>query len=121
MAELDRLRHPVESSLKYIPQVGQILNITLPGEVTRGLVEERVDDDHFVVTLQQPTTNYQSHRYQKDNLVPVQRKKSIFGGPDNWEAVDERLLAAAREARDEAAQKAALEEKTKGKRRERKA
>lgn len=74
---------PTGHSTKLIvPQIGEVITVTLPGEIIRAEVVRILDDDNIVCKLQQPMAK--SHSFHKNDLVNFHRAKGFMR--EHWEA-----------------------------------
>lgn len=73
----------------YVPQVGNTLTITLPGEVLRAVIQKVVTPNSVIAQIiSQPMAK--SHSYAKDGIIACRRQKTMFG--EQWEVVEERKV-----------------------------
>ncbi len=94
----------------FVPKEGDFLNIQLPQELIRSVVQRVIDDDTVIVALTVNTPIAKTHSYKRGDFVPAKRQRGMLG--EVWAAVDERQLAAAAdEERERQAREAAEAER----------
>lgn len=70
--------------MMFMPQVGDFLVVSLPGEALRGVVDRVIDRDTCFVTIPQPMTR--SHTFRKGDIVACRRHLGQLG--EIWEALE---------------------------------
>lgn len=81
---------PQMSHGRYVPEVGNIITVELPGERTRATIERVISDEAVIAKLQTFTTS-KEHDYRKGDLVPC-RFTDVGMGATGWLAISERQL-----------------------------
>lgn len=66
---------PHKSGRLSVPKIGQLLSVTLPGEILRAEVVDVIDDDHIVCKIAQPMAK--SHNYQAGQNVRFRRSMGL--------------------------------------------
>ncbi len=82
---------------EYVPKVGDMATVTLPGEITRGVIERVVSPTKIIVRLAVFTTS-KDHNYRREDHVPCRLVRNGFNQL-TWEAIPERELREATEDR----------------------
>lgn len=83
---------PRMSSGRYEPKVGDAITISVPDEVTRGVIERVISPDAVIASLSTFLTGSgKSHQYRKGDLVPC-RFDEIGMNQRGWKAVSQREL-----------------------------
>lgn len=76
--------------MAFVPTVGHVLSIQLPGEMVRATVARVVNDDTVICVLNQGIVLAKSHRYRFNDAVSCRRVKNALGQPV-WQSVEGRL------------------------------
>jgi hypothetical protein len=95
-----------------IPEVGEVLTVGLPSEVTRAEVQAVEDKDTVIATLNQSRPFSKFHDYRYEDWVRAKRVEGLVPGISKWEVVGTVAKPAPRAV--------AAEPEPAGKRRERK-
>ena len=69
---------------KFIPQEGNYLTVTLPGEILRAIVVKRINDDTVIVEIATEPLSKLSHSFKFRDIIVCKRVRGLFG--EDWEA-----------------------------------
>lgn len=75
--------------MMFMPNIGDLLVVTMPGETVRVPVMKVIDRDTVFVSFDVQTVSRQ-HSYRRGDIVPVRRTIGELG--ESWHAIDERSL-----------------------------
>lgn len=76
--------------MAYLPQVGDMTTVHLPGEITRAEIRKVTSERTMIAELSSFTTA-KDHPYKKGDLVPFRLKKNGLN-QQIWEAIPEREI-----------------------------
>ena len=69
---------------KFIPQEGNYLTVTLPGEILRAIVLKKINDDTVIVEIATEPLSKLSHSFKFRDIVVCKRQRGLFG--EDWVA-----------------------------------
>lgn len=76
---------------EYTPKEGDLLTLSLPGEIVQTKVMRTSSKDGCIVQITS-VPMARGHQYKKDDIVPARRTNDKFLGVEKWEVVSEREL-----------------------------
>ena len=78
----------------FTPEIGALVTIELPGEITRAIVERIISPTRIIGRVDQFTTNNKSHDYKKGSLVAAEYRRGAMN-LNGWYEIPQSVLDAA--------------------------
>lgn len=73
---------------RWIPKVGDFINIQLPGELIRGTVQSCPDENSVIVHINISHPISKQHKYNHNDMIAAIRDRDEIG-QEIWRVVDE--------------------------------
>ncbi|MDE2096308.1 MAG: hypothetical protein KGL39_03615 [Patescibacteria group bacterium] len=86
------------NKVKYVPQVGEIIPVSLPNEIVRATVHKIVSPDSLIVRLDVTPPLAKSHHYKHNDYVAVMREPGELYG-EEWRSKSEEQISLERALR----------------------